>query len=150
MSKSATITDAAEPPASTLIDTSALIALLGTGPAAGEVQEILNRGAAMTTLNFAGGLDFYCVFGIGCSRNGIPWGVVDIGSGLGLASGGRPEALITGLLGEGRVAMMRGCFHVSSLGTDVPGIYGAQCGPVARCVSVADTSLSLSLSLFTG
>jgi hypothetical protein len=49
---------------------------------------------------------------------------------------------------ENRSLLMRGCFRVSSLGTDVPGVYGAQDGPVARCVSVADTSLSLSLSLF--
>jgi hypothetical protein len=60
---------------------------------------------------------------------------------------GRPLALILGLLGEGPGRTMRGCFRVSSLGTDVPGVYGAQNGPVARCVSVADTSLSLSLSL---
>jgi predicted nucleic acid-binding protein len=57
MPKSATATDAAEPPAGTLIDASALIALLGAEPAAGEVQEMLNRGAAMTTLNLAEAID---------------------------------------------------------------------------------------------
>jgi predicted nucleic acid-binding protein len=57
MSKSATAGDAAASPASTLIDASALIALLGAEPAAGEVQEMLNRGAAMTTLNLAEAID---------------------------------------------------------------------------------------------
>jgi PIN domain nuclease of toxin-antitoxin system len=55
MPKSATATDAAE--STTLIDASALIALLGAEPAAGEVEEILNRGAAMTTLNLAEAID---------------------------------------------------------------------------------------------
>jgi len=57
MSKSATATDATEPPASTLIDATALIALLGAEPAAGEVQELLNRGAEMTTVNLAEAVD---------------------------------------------------------------------------------------------
>lgn len=57
MSKSATATDAAESSASTLIDASALIALLGAEPAAGEVQEMLNQGAVMTTLNLAEAID---------------------------------------------------------------------------------------------
>jgi PIN domain nuclease of toxin-antitoxin system len=57
MSKSATATDEAEPSARTLIDASALIALLGAEPAAGEVQEMLNQGAAMTTLNLAEAID---------------------------------------------------------------------------------------------
>jgi predicted nucleic acid-binding protein len=57
MSKSATATDGAQSSASTLIDASALIALLGAEPAAGEVQEMLNRGAAMTTLNLAEAID---------------------------------------------------------------------------------------------
>jgi len=57
MSKSATATDVAESSARTLIDASALIALLGAEPAAGEVQKILNRGAAMTTLNLAEAID---------------------------------------------------------------------------------------------
>ncbi len=57
MSKSATTTDAAESSASTLIDASALIALLGAEPAAGEVQEMLRSGAAMTTLNLAETVD---------------------------------------------------------------------------------------------
>lgn len=57
MSKSATATDVAEPSARTLIDASALIALLGAEPAAAEVQEMLNRGAAMTTLNLAEAID---------------------------------------------------------------------------------------------
>lgn len=59
MSRSATATDAAQSSASasTLIDASALIALLGAEPAAGEVQELLNRGAAMTTLNLAEAID---------------------------------------------------------------------------------------------
>jgi len=57
MSKSTTAADAAEPQASTLIDASALIALLGAEPAAGEVQEMLRRGAAMTTLNLAEAID---------------------------------------------------------------------------------------------
>jgi predicted nucleic acid-binding protein len=57
MSKSAPATDAAESSASTLIDASALIALLGAEPAAGEVQEMLNCGAAMTTLNLAEAID---------------------------------------------------------------------------------------------
>jgi predicted nucleic acid-binding protein len=57
MSKSATATDGAQSSASTLIDASALIALLGAEPAAGEVQEMLNRGAAMSTLNLAEAID---------------------------------------------------------------------------------------------
>jgi predicted nucleic acid-binding protein len=57
MSKSATATDTAESSASTLIDASALIALLGAEPAAGEVQELLRSGAAMTTLNLAEAID---------------------------------------------------------------------------------------------
>ena len=57
MSKSATATDAAESSTSTLIDASALIALLGAEPAADEVQEMLRGGAAMTTLNLAEAID---------------------------------------------------------------------------------------------
>jgi predicted nucleic acid-binding protein len=57
MPKSAAATDQAESSASTLIDASALIALLGAEPAAREVQEMLNRGAAMTTLNLAEAID---------------------------------------------------------------------------------------------
>jgi len=57
MPKSASADDAAESSASALIDASALIALLGGEPAAGEVQELLNRGAAMTTLNLAEAID---------------------------------------------------------------------------------------------
>jgi predicted nucleic acid-binding protein len=57
MSKSATATDAAESSATTLIDASALIALLGAEPAAAEVQEMLNHGAALTTLNLAEAID---------------------------------------------------------------------------------------------
>jgi hypothetical protein len=44
--------------------------------------------------------------------------------------------------------MKRGCFRVSPLGTDVMGVATRPCGPVGRCVSSADTSLSLSLSLY--
>jgi predicted nucleic acid-binding protein len=47
----------AESSANTLIDASALIALLGAEPAADEVREMLNRGAAMTTLNLAEAID---------------------------------------------------------------------------------------------
>ncbi|HTA15216.1 MAG TPA: PIN domain-containing protein [Solirubrobacteraceae bacterium] len=62
MSKSAigaeaTGAEATESPASTLIDASALIALLGAEPAAEEVKGILRRGAAMTTLNLAEAID---------------------------------------------------------------------------------------------
>jgi PIN domain nuclease of toxin-antitoxin system len=57
MSKSASTADAAESSTSTLIDASALIALLGAEPAAGEVQEMLRSGAAMTTLNLAETID---------------------------------------------------------------------------------------------
>ncbi len=57
MPKSTTATDAAELPASTLIDASALIALLGAEPAAAEVKEMLDHGAAMTTLNLAEAVD---------------------------------------------------------------------------------------------
>ena len=57
MPKSTTATDATEPPAGTLIDASALIALLGAEPAAAEVKEMLDRGAAMTTLNLAEAVD---------------------------------------------------------------------------------------------
>lgn len=49
--------EAAEISARTLIDASALIALLGAEPAAGEVQEMLQDGAAMTTLNLAEAID---------------------------------------------------------------------------------------------
>jgi PIN domain nuclease of toxin-antitoxin system len=57
MPKSTTATGATEPPASTLIDASALIALLGAEPAAAEVKEMLDCGAAMTTLNLAEAVD---------------------------------------------------------------------------------------------
>jgi predicted nucleic acid-binding protein len=57
MAKSAIATDVAGSSARTLIDASALIALLGAEPAAGEVQEMLKRGAAMTTLNLAEAID---------------------------------------------------------------------------------------------
>jgi hypothetical protein len=43
--------------------------------------------------------------------------------------------------------MKRGRFCMSPLGTDVMGIGVPEKGVVVRCVSVADTSLSLSLSL---
>lgn len=56
MPKSATVTDG-QAESATLIDASGLIALLGAEPAAGEVQEILSRGAAMTTLNLAEAID---------------------------------------------------------------------------------------------
>lgn len=45
--------DAGESVPRTFIDASALIALLGAEPAAGEVQKMLNEGVAMTTLNLA-------------------------------------------------------------------------------------------------
>jgi PIN domain nuclease of toxin-antitoxin system len=57
MSKSAPAIDEAEASPRTLIDASALIALLGAEPAAGEVQEMLRSGAAMTTLNLAEAID---------------------------------------------------------------------------------------------
>jgi PIN domain nuclease of toxin-antitoxin system len=57
MPKSAIAGDETGSSAATLIDASALIALLGAEPAAGEVQELLNRGAAMTTLNLAEAVD---------------------------------------------------------------------------------------------
>ncbi len=57
MSKGAMAIERAESPARTLIDASALIALLGAEPAANEVQEMLKRGAAMTTLNLAEAID---------------------------------------------------------------------------------------------
>jgi predicted nucleic acid-binding protein len=57
MSRSATAADADGSSTTTLIDASALIALLGAEPAAGEVQEILQRGAAMSTLNLAEAID---------------------------------------------------------------------------------------------
>ena len=44
--------------------------------------------------------------------------------------------------------MTRGRFCMSPLGTDVMGIDVRPVGAVCRCVSAADTSLSLSLSLF--
>ncbi|HTD57308.1 MAG TPA: PIN domain-containing protein [Solirubrobacteraceae bacterium] len=57
MSKGSTATDAAEPSVTTLLDASALIALLGAEPSAGEVEEILRSGAAITTLNLAEAID---------------------------------------------------------------------------------------------
>jgi PIN domain nuclease of toxin-antitoxin system len=57
MSKSATAVDESGSSAAALIDASALIALLGAEPAAGEVQELLSHGAAMTTLNLAEAID---------------------------------------------------------------------------------------------
>jgi hypothetical protein len=44
--------------------------------------------------------------------------------------------------------MEKGCFRVSPTGTDVMGMVAAEGLPVCRCVGIADTSLSLSLSLF--
>jgi hypothetical protein len=43
--------------------------------------------------------------------------------------------------------MKRGCFGMSPSGIDVVGIGVPEKRAVVRCVSVADTSLSLSLSL---
>jgi PIN domain nuclease of toxin-antitoxin system len=57
MAKRATATDEDESSPRTLIDASALIALLGAEPAAGEVREMLRSGAAMTTLNLAEAID---------------------------------------------------------------------------------------------
>jgi PIN domain nuclease of toxin-antitoxin system len=57
MSKSATTTDADASPAPTVLDASALIALLGAEPAADEVQEMLRSGTAMATLNLAEAID---------------------------------------------------------------------------------------------
>jgi PIN domain nuclease of toxin-antitoxin system len=56
MPKSAIAADA-QADSATLIDASALIALLGAEPAADEVREMLSRGAAMTTLNLAEAVD---------------------------------------------------------------------------------------------
>jgi hypothetical protein len=42
---------------------------------------------------------------------------------------------------------MRGCFRVFSSGTNVTGVGVRQSTPVGRCLSIADASLSLSLSL---
>jgi PIN domain nuclease of toxin-antitoxin system len=57
MSKSTTATDGADSSARTLIDASTLMALLGAEPAAGEVQELVNRGAATTTVSLAETVD---------------------------------------------------------------------------------------------
>jgi hypothetical protein len=43
--------------------------------------------------------------------------------------------------------MEKGCLRVSPIGTDVTGIVVRPTGAVCRCVSTADTSLSLSLSV---
>ncbi|HEX3517498.1 MAG TPA: PIN domain-containing protein [Solirubrobacteraceae bacterium] len=56
-SKITAAADAGEFGPQTLIDASALIALLGAEPAAGEVQMMLNDGVAMTTLNLAEAVD---------------------------------------------------------------------------------------------
>jgi PIN domain nuclease of toxin-antitoxin system len=57
MPRSAAVADGPGSSARTLLDASALIALLGGEPAAGEVQQMLNRGAAMTTVNLAEAVD---------------------------------------------------------------------------------------------
>jgi len=62
---------------------------------------------------------------------------------------GRRQALCRGSNGRGPDRMRRSCFRVSSMGTDVAGVAAARVGPVGRCVSIADGSLSLSLSLST-
>jgi hypothetical protein len=68
-------------------------------------------------------------------------------SGLGrLGSLGRCQALAEGCLGEVPDRMNRGVFRVRSLGSDVLGVLVAD-QPVTRCISIADASLSLSLSL---
>jgi hypothetical protein len=43
--------------------------------------------------------------------------------------------------------MMRGCVCMSPVGTDVTGVSVLPRGVVVRCVSAAEASLSLSLSL---
>jgi hypothetical protein len=60
-------------------------------------------------------------------------------------------ALSRGMLGkgEGRDRMMRGCFCMSPVGTDVTGVAVLPRGVVVRCVSTAEASLSLSLSLYS-
>ncbi len=57
MPKSAIAGEQTDASTATLIDASALIALLGAEPAAGEVKELLNRGAVMTTVNLAEAVD---------------------------------------------------------------------------------------------
>jgi hypothetical protein len=71
-------------------------------------------------------------------------------SGLGrLGSLGRCQALAEGCWGEVPDRMNRGVFSVGSLGTDVLGVLGTD-QSVTRCISIADASLSLSLSLLPG
>jgi hypothetical protein len=43
--------------------------------------------------------------------------------------------------------MKRGRFYMSPSGIDVTGVVVRPLGAITRCVSLADTSLSLSLSL---
>src|ERR1039457_6499006 len=62
---------------------------------------------------------------------------------------GRRQALCRGSNGRGPDRMMRGCFRVSPKGTDVMGMVAAQGLPLGRCLGVAESSLSLSLSLLT-
>jgi hypothetical protein len=68
--------------------------------------------------------------------------------GLGWSSGSIASAS-QGMLGRGPGHMEKGCFRVSPIGTDVTGIVVRPAGAVCRCVSAADTSLSLSLSLYS-
>jgi hypothetical protein len=82
------------------------------------------------------------------SLSWLPVGVVGHDrSGLGRFSGIDVKRFAGGPWERDRIEMMRGCFRVSPNGTDVMGLVAAREGSVARCVSVADTSLSLSLSL---
>jgi hypothetical protein len=54
---------------------------------------------------------------------------------------------LLGILGRGPGHMEKGCLRVSPIGTDVTGIVVRPAGRITRCVGIADTSLSLSLSL---
>jgi hypothetical protein len=78
-----------------------------------------------------------------CPDGGVP---KTIGL-VGLAPLGRREALYRGCFGRGLDRMRKGRVRMSSLGTGVMRDRCAPVGCVTRCVSAADTSLSLSLSL---
>ena len=83
------------------------------------------------------------------ATKGVAGLLENIGSGWGRAHLLPAFQRKAGFLGEGAGSkqMSGNGAHVQSHETDVRGIAARQNGVVARCVSVADTSLSLSLSL---
>jgi hypothetical protein len=78
------------------------------------------------------------------------WWVLEILIGLGLVFSGPVFVHLRDGWGEGWVRTMRGRFRVTARETDVVGVFVAPLVGLPRCFSIAEASLSLSLSLLAG